>query len=69
MSGDGRSDLLGVLYGLLEGAGDYETHIRDAERVFDQKLADFLRELQREDLGRVERARGLLAGRASVGGV
>jgi hypothetical protein len=69
MTGDERSSLLGVLYGLLEGAGDYEPHIRDAERAFDRELADFLREVQREDLRRAERARELLAGRASVGGV
>ena len=36
MTGDRRSGLLGVLYGLLEGAGDYESHIRDAERAFDR---------------------------------
>jgi hypothetical protein len=69
MSADERSSLLGVLYGLLEEAGDYEAHIRDAERAFDRELADFLREVQREDLRRAERARELLAGRTSVGGV
>jgi len=69
MTGDERSSLLGVLYGLLEGAGDYEPHIRDAERAFDRELADFLRQVQREDLRRAERARELLAGRTSVGGV
>ena len=69
MTGEERSGLLGVLYGLLEGTGDYESHIRDAERVFDRELADFLREVQREDLRRAERARRLLAGRTSVGGV
>ena len=63
MTGDGRSGLLGVLYGLLEGAGDYESHIQDAERAFDRELADFLREVQRED------CRELLAGRTSIGGV
>jgi hypothetical protein len=61
--------LLGVLYGLLEGAGDYGPYIRDAERVFDRELADFLREVQREDLRRAERARELLAGRTSREGV
>lgn len=61
--------MLGVLYGLLEGVGDYEAHIQDAERAFDLELADFLREVQREDLRRAERARALIAGRASVGGV
>jgi hypothetical protein len=69
MAGDERSGLLGVLYGLLEGTGDYDPHIRDAERAFDRELADFLREVQREDLRRAERARELLAGRTSVGGV
>jgi hypothetical protein len=69
MSADERSSLLGVLYGLLEGAGDYEAHIRNAELVFDRELADFLRELQREDCRRAERARELLAGRTSIGGV
>lgn len=69
MTGDGRSGLLGVLYGLLEGAGDYESHIRDAERAFDRELADFLREVQGEDCRRAERARELLAGRTSIGGV
>ena len=69
MSGEGRSSLLGVLYGLLDGVGDYEPYIRDAERAFDRELADFLRDVQREDLRRVERVRKLLAGRTSVGGV
>jgi hypothetical protein len=69
MTGDGRSGLLGVLYNLLDGAGDYESHIRDAEMAFDRELADFLREVQREDHRRAERARELLAGRTSVGGV
>jgi hypothetical protein len=61
--------LFGVLYGLLESAGDCESHIRGAERIFNRELADFLREVQREDLRRAERARELLAGRTSVGGV
>ena len=68
-SADERSGLLGVLYSLLEGAGDYDKHIRDAERAFDRELADFLRAVQREDLRRAERARELLAGRTSIGGV
>jgi hypothetical protein len=58
-----------VLFGLLESAGDCESYIRDAERIFNRELADYLREVQREDLRRAERARELLAGRTSVGGV
>jgi hypothetical protein len=69
MSDEDRSSLLGVLYSLLEGVGDYEPHIRDAERAFDGELADFLRDVQKEDLRRAERVRELLAGRTSVGGV
>jgi hypothetical protein len=69
MTGDGRSGLLGVLYGLLEGVGDYESHIQDAERAFDRELADFFREVQGEDCRRAERARELLAGRTSIGGI
>jgi hypothetical protein len=69
MAGDERSGVLGVLYGLLEGAGSYEPYIRFAERAFDRELADFLREVQAEDRRRAERARELLAGRTSVGGV
>ena len=70
MTGDERSGLLGVLYSLLEGAGDYEAHIRDAEKAFDRELADFfLRVVQIEDLRRAERARELLAGLTSRGGV
>ena len=69
MAGNERSGLLGVLYGLLESAESYEPYIRDAERAFDRELADFLREVQREDRRRAERARELLAGRASMGGV
>ncbi len=69
MTGEERSSLLGVLYGLLEGVGDYEPYIRAAERAFDEELADFLKDVQREDLRRVERVRELLAGRTSVGGV
>ena len=66
---DERSSLLGVLYGLLDGMNDYESHIRDAEGAFDRELADFLRGVQEEDLRRAERVRELLAGRTSVGGV
>jgi len=69
MTGDERSSLLGVLYGLLESVNDYEPHIRDAEGAFDGELADFLRDVQKEDLRRAERVRELLAGRTSVGGV
>jgi hypothetical protein len=69
MTGDERSSLLGVLYGLLEGISDHEPHIRDAEMAFDRELADFLRDVQKEDLRRAERVRKLLAGRTSVGGV
>jgi hypothetical protein len=69
MTRDERSGLLGVLYGLLEGVGDYELHIQEAEMAFDRELADFLRAVQREDLIRAERARELLAERTSVGGV
>jgi hypothetical protein len=69
MTRDERSDLLGVLYRLLEGVGDYELHIQEAEMAFDRELADFLRAVQREDLIRAERARELLAERTSVGGV
>ncbi len=69
MTGDERSSLLGVLYGLLEGMSDHGSHIRDAERAFDGELADFLRDVQKEDLRRAERVRELLAGRTSVGGV
>jgi hypothetical protein len=69
MAGEERSGVLGVLYGLLEGAESYEPYIRSAERVFDRELADFLREVQTEDRRRAERARELLAGRTSIGGV
>ena len=69
MAGNERSGLLGVLYGLLEGTRAYEPYIRDAEWAFDHELADFLREVQREDRRRAERARELLAERTSVGGV
>jgi hypothetical protein len=69
MTGEERSSLLAVLYGLLESVGDYEPYIRAAERAFDRELADFLRDVQREDLRRAERVRELLAGRTSVGGV
>jgi len=56
-----------VLYGMLESAFNCESHIRDAERIFNRELAAFLREEQREDLTRAERARELLAGRTSLG--
>ena len=74
MTGDGRSGLLGVLYGLLEGVGDYESHIQDAERAFDRELADLSErsagiEVQGEDCRRAERARELLAWRTSIGGI
>jgi hypothetical protein len=67
MCADERSNLPGVVYGLLEGA--YDSHIRDAETAFGRELVLFLRDVQTAGRRSAERARVMLARRTSAGGV
>lgn len=53
-------NLVSVLYHALEGGQVYDQYIRDAEREGDDELAQFFRDVQREDQGRSERAKKLL---------
>ncbi|MDP8961836.1 MAG: hypothetical protein M3N32_09510 [Actinomycetota bacterium] len=53
-------NLVSVLYHALEGGQVYDQYIRDAEREGDDELAQFFRDVQREDQQRSERAQGLL---------
>jgi len=45
---------------ILGSARSYDAHIREAERDGDAELANFLRDLQRQDLARIEEATRLL---------
>ncbi len=53
-------NLVSVLYHALEGGQVYDQYIRDAEREGDDELAEFFRDVQREDQQRSQRAQGLL---------
>lgn len=53
-------DLVSVLYHALEGGQVYDQYIRDAERESDDELAEFFRDVQREDQQRSQRAQELL---------
>jgi hypothetical protein len=54
-------NLTSILYHALQGAQAYDQYIRDAERDGKQDLAEFFREVQRQDRARAERAKELLA--------
>lgn len=58
---DTTYDLTSVLYHALQGAQVYDQYIQDAEREGSQELAEFFREVQRQDRERAERAQSLLA--------
>lgn len=48
------------LMDVLDSAGSYDAPIREAERDGDVELANFLRELRRQDLARIGEATRLL---------
>jgi hypothetical protein len=52
-----------VFYHAAHGGEVYAKYIEDAEREGDQELADFFREVQRQDAERAQRAKSLLARR------
>jgi hypothetical protein len=56
-------DLTSVLYHAAEGGTVYAKYIEDAEREGDQELADFFREVQRQDAERAQKAKSLLGRR------
>lgn len=58
---DTTYDLTSVLYHALQGAQVYDQYIQDAEREGSKELAEFFREVQRQDRERAERAQSLLA--------
>ncbi len=60
---DPTYDLLSILYHAAKGGTVYAKYIEDAEREGDQELADFFREVQRQDAERAQRARDLIAQR------
>jgi trans-2-enoyl-CoA reductase len=63
------SDLLGLLYDVMEEAERYEERIQGTERLHDRELAGFLRELRDETRRRADQAEKLLAQRLANGGV
>jgi rubrerythrin len=60
---DEHYDLVSVLYHALQGGETYDKYARDAEQAGDQELAQFFRDVQREDRDRAQRAEQLLAAR------
>lgn len=56
----GSRDATEVLLGVLGSIEPYEACILEAERDGDIEVADFLRELRRQDLGRAREATRLL---------
>ena len=61
---------LSVLYSVVEDAQRYKGFLEEnAQRLYDQELADFLMELRDETGRRAKRAEGLLAQRLADGGV
>ena len=60
-----ESGLREILFYVLETVGCYDACIQEAERDGDFEVADFLRELRKQDLFRARMAAGLL-GRAGA---
>ena len=60
---DAVYDLVSVFYHAAEGGTVYAKYIEDAEREGDQELADFFREVQRQDAERAQRCKSLLGRR------
>jgi len=59
-------DLASVLYHALKGAQTTDTYIRDAEQEGDQELAQFFRQVQKEETTHANKAKELLARRVKV---
>ncbi|HVL70934.1 MAG TPA: hypothetical protein VM434_03520 [Beijerinckiaceae bacterium] len=62
-TGDVVYDLVSVLYHSLQGAEIYEEFATDADEAGDQELAQFFREVQKEERSRADRAKQFLAKR------
>ena len=60
---DEHYNLVSVLYHALQGGETYDQYARDAEQAGDQELAQFFRDVQREDRDRAQQAERLLAAR------
>ena len=60
-------NLVSVLYHTLQAAQTYDTYISDADRLGDNELAQFLRQVQTEDRNRAQFAMQLLARRLTTG--
>jgi hypothetical protein len=60
---DEHYNLVSVLYHTLEEGELLQQYVQDAEQAGDSELADFLREIQKEDRRRAERAKTLLSKR------
>jgi rubrerythrin len=58
-------DLVSILYHGLQGAETYEMYVADAEKSGDAELAQFFREVQKEEQKRSNRAKELLSNRLS----
>lgn len=57
---DEHYDLVSVLYHALQGGETYQQYVRDAEERGDRELAEFFREVQRQEAERAQRAEQLL---------
>ncbi len=53
-------NLVSILYHSLQGAETYDQYIRDAEQGGDQELAQFFRDVKRENEQRAQRAKQIL---------
>ncbi len=60
---DNVYNLSSILFHAATGGQAYNKYIEDAERINDQKLADFFRQVRDEDARRAQRAKSLLAQR------
>ncbi|HEX2093196.1 MAG TPA: hypothetical protein VHG28_12375 [Longimicrobiaceae bacterium] len=62
-TGDVTYNLVSILYHALQGAETYDQYIRDAEQGGDSDLAQFFRDVKRENEQRANRAKQILARR------
>lgn len=56
-------DIVSVLYHTLQGAETCQRYVRDAEQEGDTEVAEFLRDVQEQNLQMAQRAKRLLASR------
>src|SRR5438874_13271891 len=61
---DDYFDLVSTLYHSLKGAKTYACYAQDARAAGDEELAKFFDQCQQQSLGKVEKAKQLLATRA-----